>query len=85
MALLLISSLLVDVRGCCGDIAYPHRKTRDNERDRRQTEIRTCLKNNLDRIGHLCYYCDLPSVHLLPTYLDQSLKLHIGIAEHSHP
>jgi len=31
---------------CCGTHA-------DNERDRRQTEIRTCLKNNLDRIGHL--------------------------------
>jgi hypothetical protein len=27
----------------------------DNDRDRRQTETRTCLKNNLDRIGHLCY------------------------------
>jgi hypothetical protein len=27
----------------------------DNERDRRQTEIRTCLKNNLDCIGHLGY------------------------------
>jgi hypothetical protein len=27
----------------------------DNERDRRQTEMRTCLKNNLDRILHLCY------------------------------
>jgi len=27
----------------------------DNERDRRETEIRTCLKNNLDCIGHLCY------------------------------
>jgi hypothetical protein len=27
----------------------------DNERDRRHTEMRTCLKNNLDRIGHLCY------------------------------
>jgi len=27
----------------------------DNERDRRQIEMRTCLKNNLDRIGHLCY------------------------------
>jgi len=25
----------------------------DNERDRRETEIRTCLKNNLDCIGHL--------------------------------
>ena len=27
----------------------------DNERDRRKTEMRTGLKNNLDRIGHLCY------------------------------
>jgi len=27
----------------------------DNERDMRQTEIRTCLKNNLDCTGHLCY------------------------------
>jgi hypothetical protein len=27
----------------------------DNERDRRQIEMRTCLKNNLDRILHLCY------------------------------
>jgi hypothetical protein len=26
----------------------------DNERDRRQTEMRTCLKNNLDCIGYLC-------------------------------
>jgi len=25
----------------------------DNERDRRQTEIKTCLKNNLDCIGYL--------------------------------
>jgi hypothetical protein len=25
----------------------------DNARDRRQTEIRTCLKNNLDGIGYL--------------------------------
>jgi len=25
----------------------------DNERDRRQTEMRTCLKNNLDCIGSL--------------------------------
>jgi len=27
----------------------------DNERDRRHIEIRTCLKNNLDTIGYLCY------------------------------
>jgi len=27
----------------------------DNERDRRHIEMRTCLKNNLDCIGHLCY------------------------------
>jgi len=26
----------------------------DNERDSRQTEMRTCLKSNLDCIGHLC-------------------------------
>jgi hypothetical protein len=27
----------------------------DNERDMRQTEIWTCLKDNLECIGHLCY------------------------------
>jgi hypothetical protein len=27
----------------------------DNERDRRQTDMRICLKSNLDRIGHLGY------------------------------
>jgi hypothetical protein len=27
----------------------------DNEKDRMQTEMRTCLKNNLDLILHLCY------------------------------
>jgi len=29
------------------------RRHADNERVRRQTEIRTCLKDNMDRIGHL--------------------------------
>jgi hypothetical protein len=33
---------------CCGRHA-------DNERARRQTDIKTCLKNNLDCIGYLCY------------------------------
>jgi hypothetical protein len=31
------------------------RRHADNERDRRHTEMRTCLKNNLDRIGYLCH------------------------------
>jgi len=31
------------------------RRRADNEKDRMQTEMRICLKNNLDRIGHLCY------------------------------
>ncbi len=31
------------------------RRHADKERDRRQTERRIGLKNNWDRIGHLCY------------------------------
>jgi hypothetical protein len=30
------------------------RRHAGNERDRRHTEMRRCLKNNLDRNGHLC-------------------------------